>query len=46
MIYFGDHDPSVPWERYMLLYLVHKTLVLALEEFFVKVDETSTTLQL
>jgi len=31
--------------RYLLLYQVHKTLVLTLEEFFVKVDKTNTILQ-
>jgi len=28
--------------RYLLLYKVHKILVLALEEFFVKVDKRNT----
>jgi len=32
--------------RHLLLYKVHKTSVLALEEFFVKTDKTSTTLKL
>jgi len=31
---------------YLLLYYVHKTLALALEVFFVKVDKTNTPLQL
>jgi len=42
--------PTVPVQtmitRYFLLYKLHKTLVLALLEFFGKVDKTNKTLQL
>jgi len=42
----GKHDPSARLATPMLRRLHRTVLVLALEEFSVKVDKTNTTLQM